>query len=345
MDKNKKIFVAGHKGLVGSAITRKLDFAGFRQILKRTHAEMDLTNQIEVDSFFAAEKPDVVILAAAKVGGIWSNKTYPADFIRSNLSIQMNVIDAAYRNNVSRLIFLGSSCIYPKLAPQPLKEEYLLSGKLEPTNDAYAIAKIAGIKICQAYYDQYGFESICAMPTNLYGPNDNFDLENSHVLPALLRKFHEAKISGSKSVEIWGSGKPHREFLHVDDLAEACLLLLEMSSEDINKHAPDRMFNVGFGTDISIQELAVLIRETVGFRGELKFDSSKPDGTPRKLLDVSRLNNLGWKAKISLTEGLRQTYDWYCSTLNLESEDIKKNKTEKTSSSGIDFSATQPSFT
>lgn len=311
MLKDERIFVAGHRGLAGSAILRKLIAEGFEQIITRTHAELDLTNQRAVEDFFAAEKPAFVFLAAGKVGGILANDTYPADFIRDNLLIQTNVIDAAYRAGVKKFVFLGSSCIYPKAAPQPIKEEYLLTSMLEATNEAYAIAKIAGVKMCQAYRRQYGFDSICVMPSNLYGENDNFDLENSHVLPALLRKFHGAKTLGSERVEIWGTGTPRREFLHADDLADACLFLMRQSAEKIDKAAPDRIINVGVGKDISICELAEIISQTVGFQGRLAFDSSKPDGTPRKLLDVTRLAGLGWKARISLREGIAQTYRWY----------------------------------
>lgn len=311
MRKDDKIFVAGHRGLAGSAILRKLESEGYGRILIRRRAELDLTVQSPVENFFAAEKPEIVFLAAGRVGGILANSTRPADFIRDNLLIQTNVIDAAHRHGVKRLIFLGSSCIYPKLAPQPLKEEYLLTSDLEPTNEAYAIAKIAGIKMCQAYRRQYGFDSICLMPTNLYGRGDNFDLANSHVLPALLRKFHEAKIKGDESVKIWGTGTPKREFLHADDLADACHFLMRQSTETLNAAAPDGIINVGVGEDVSILELAEIISRTVGFRGRLEFDSTKPDGTPRKLLDVSRIANLGWKAKISLDEGIVQTYHWY----------------------------------
>lgn len=321
--KDDKIFVAGHRGLVGSAILRKLESEGCRRILTRTRAEMDLTIQAEVENFFAAEKPEIVFLAAGKVGGIWANDSQPADFIRDNLLIQTNVIDAAHRHGVKKFIFLGSSCIYPKHAPQPLKEEYLLTSALEPTNEAYAIAKIAGIKMCQAYRRQYGFDSICLMPTNLYGRGDNFDLANSHVLPALLRKFHEAKMNGYESVKIWGTGTPQREFLHADDLADACHFLMRQPSEIINAAAPDGIINVGVGEDVSILELAEIISRTVQFRGNLEFDSAKPDGTPRKLLDVSRLDALGWKAKISLGEGIAQTYHWYKKAYNRDSPELE----------------------
>jgi GDP-L-fucose synthase len=311
MRKDDKIFVAGHRGLAGSAILRKLEAEGYERILTRTRAELDLTVQAQVENFFAAEKPEIVFLAAGKVGGILANSRYPADFIRDNLLIQTNVVDAAYRHGVRRFMLLGSSCIYPKLAPQPLKEEYLLTSALEPTNEAYAIAKIAGIKMCQAYRQQYGFESVCLMPTNLYGRGDNFDPANSHVLPALLRKFHEAKTDNRESVEIWGTGTPKREFLHADDLADACHFLMRQPPETLNAAAPDGIINVGVGEDVSILELAEIISRTVEFRGRLEFDSTKPDGTPRKLLDVSRLDSLGWRAKISLREGIAQTYLWY----------------------------------
>ncbi len=311
MNRKKKIFVAGHAGLVGSAIVRQLRVVGDNNILTRTREELDLTTRNEVDSFFASERPDYVVLAAARVGGIYANTTFPADFIYNNLAIQVNVIDAAYRSGVEKFLFLGSSCIYPKNAPQPLKEEYLLTSPLEPTNEAYAISKIAGIKMCQAYRSQYGFDAISVMPTNLYGPNDNFDLYNSHVLPALMRKFHEAKMTGAESVKIWGSGNPKREFLHVDDLAEACVFILSEPSERVFKSSSEGILNIGPGEDISIKNLANLIGELVGFRGPLEFDSTKPDGTTCKLLDVSRVNELGWKAKISLRDGIKQTYDWY----------------------------------
>lgn len=311
MDKDKKVFVAGHRGLVGSALVRKLRSEGIANIITRMRQELELTNRSEVERFFAAERPEYVFLAAAKVGGILANSTYPADFILDNLLIQTNVIDAAYRNGTKRLLFLGSSCIYPKFAPQPLKEEYLLTSPLEPTNESYAIAKIAGIKMCQAYRQQYGFDTISVMPTNLYGPNDNFDLSSSHVLPALMRKFHEAKVSDAKSVEIWGTGNPKREFLYVDDLAEACLFLMRQSSDAVYKIAPDGMVNIGVGEDISIRDLAKTISEIVDFSGELEFDETQPDGTPRKLLDVTRINKLGWKAKTSLRDGIEQTYQWF----------------------------------
>lgn len=302
MNKNAKIYVAGHRGMVGSSIVRVLEKNGFNNIVCRTSSEVNLINQQAVEEFFLAEKPEYVILAAAKVGGIHANNIYRADFLYENLMIESNIIHAAYQHKVTKLLFLGSSCIYPKLAPQPLKEDYLLSGYLEPTNEPYAIAKIAGIKLCETYRDQYGCNFISAMPTNLYGPNDNYDLNNSHVLPALIRKFHTAKVEGSPSVEVWGSGSPMREFLHVDDLAEACLFLLENYNEK-------ELVNIGTGTDVTIKELAETIKDVVGFKGELVWDSSKPDGTPRKLMDVSKAHNLGWKHRIELNEGIRMVYD------------------------------------
>lgn len=304
MNKTDKIYIAGHRGLVGSAIIRNLEKNGYNNLLLRTSKELDLTSQADVNQFFETEKPDYVFLAAAKVGGIHANDTYPADFIKVNLQIQTNVIDAAYRNETKKLLFLGSSCIYPKLAPQPMKEEYLLTGELEPTNEWYAIAKIAGIKMCQAYKKQYGFNAISLMPTNLYGPGDNFNLANSHVMPALIRKFHDAKEQGNKSVEVWGTGAPKREFLHVDDMADATVFLM-------NNYDGEQFVNVGVGEDVSIRELAEIVKETVGFQGELKFDSSKPDGTPRKLLDVTKLNEAGWRAKINLEDGVKTTYQWF----------------------------------
>jgi len=304
MDQQARVFVAGHRGLVGGALCRKLHQEGFRNILVRSRSELDLTDQVATSKFFAREKPEYVLLAAAKVGGIVANDTAPADFIRDNLLIQSNVIDAAYRVGIKKLLFLGSSCIYPKLCPQPIKEEYLLSGPLEPTNEAYAIAKIAGIRMCQAYNRQYGTNFISVMPTNLYGPGDNFDLTSSHVLPALIRKFHEATVSGASVVTIWGTGGPRREFLHVDDLADACLFLLQ-------NYDDSEVINVGVGEDLTIRELAELISDVVGFRGELVYDRSKPDGTPRKLLDVSRLRALGWSSRIGLREGIEQSYRWY----------------------------------
>jgi len=302
---DSKIYVAGHRGLVGSAIVRRLEKEGFGHLILRTSNELDLRNQAAVNAFFAEEKPEFVFLAAARVGGIQANNTYPADFIRDNLQIQTNVIDAACQNKVRKLLFLGSSCIYPKMAPQPLREEYLLTGSLEPTNEWYAIAKIAGIKMCQAYRRQYGFDAICAMPTNLYGPNDNFDLETSHVLPAMIRKFHEAKERKDNQVVLWGTGSPRREFLHVDDLADACLFLMQhYDSEEI--------INIGVGEDVTIRELAEQVQKTVGFEGDIIWDDTKPDGTPRKLMDISRLAGLGWQARISLSEGIADVYRWYC---------------------------------
>lgn len=302
MNKSDKIYVAGHNGMVGSAIVRQLKSNGFNNLLVRTSKELDLTNQQAVNSFFETEKPDYVFLAAAKVGGIHANNVYRADFLYQNLMIEANVIHAAYLNNVTKLLFLGSSCIYPKMAPQPLKEEYLLTGFLEATNEPYAIAKIAGIKLCESYRRQYGCNFISAMPTNLYGPNDNYDLNNSHVLPALIRKFHTAKVENQPQVEIWGTGTPLREFLHVDDLAAACMFLMENYNEEL-------FVNVGSGTDISIKDLALLVKKTVGYKGELVFNTSKPDGTPRKLMDVSRINQLGWKHNISLEYGIKTVYE------------------------------------
>ncbi|MGB6037963.1 MAG: GDP-L-fucose synthase [Cryomorphaceae bacterium] len=302
MNKNAKIYVAGHRGMVGSAISRALKNSGYTNIIGKTSSELDLRDRTAVADFFEKEKPEYVFLAAAKVGGIQANDTYRAEFIHDNLAIELNVIDEAHKAGVEKLLFLGSSCIYPKMAPQPLKEEYLLTGLLEPTNEPYAIAKIAGIKLCEAYRDQYGCNFISAMPTNLYGPNDNYDLKNSHVLPALLRKFHEAKDSGAREVIIWGSGTPKREFLHVDDMADACVFLME-------NYDGKEFVNVGIGDDISIADLAKLIRNIVGFEGVLAFDLSKPDGTPRKLMDVSKINQLGWKAQISLEEGIKSVYE------------------------------------
>lgn len=302
MDKKSRIYVAGHRGMVGSALLRKLQKEGFENIITRTSSELDLTRQYDVEKFFEENRPDYVFLAAAKVGGILANNTYRADFIYKNLMIEANVIHASYLYGVKKLLFLGSSCIYPKMAPQPMKEEYLLTGPLEYTNEPYAIAKITGIKLCENYRKQYGCNFISVMPTNLYGPNDNYDLQNSHVLPALLRKFHTAKIKGLPYVEIWGTGTPKREFLHVDDLADACLFLME-------KYDGDLWLNVGTGKDISIKDLALMIKEIVGYEGELKFDTTKPDGTPRKLLDVSRIHALGWKHKIELDTGIRMVYE------------------------------------
>ncbi|MFT5600890.1 MAG: GDP-L-fucose synthase [Flavobacteriales bacterium] len=301
MEKSDRIYIAGHNGMVGSAIHRKLKNEGYSNFIVRSSKELDLRNQSAVNDFFSSEKPDLVFFAAAKVGGIVANNTYRGEFIYDNLMMECNVINAAHEIGVKKLLFLGSSCIYPKLAPQPMKEESLLTGELEPTNEPYAIAKIAGIKMCEAYRDQYGADFISAMPTNLYGPNDNYHPQNSHVLPALLRKFHTAKTQGQPSVEIWGSGSPLREFLHVDDLANACFHLMQNYS---NKE----IVNVGCGNDISIRDLALLIKDIVGFEGSLTFDSSKPDGTPRKLMDVSRINKLGWSQNITLEEGIKSVY-------------------------------------
>ena len=302
MDKDSKIFIAGHRGMVGSAIMRKLESEGFSRIVVRTSKELDLRDQSAVKDFFEMEKPDYVVLAAAKVGGIISNDTYRAEFMYDNLMIQSNVIESSYRNGVKKLMFLGSSCIYPKMAPQPLKEDYLLTGVLEPTNEPYAIAKIAGLKMCDAYRRQYGCNYISVMPTNLYGPNDNYDLKNSHVLPALIRKFHEAKANKEEFVTIWGSGTPFREFLHADDLAEACYyLMLNYDGEGF--------VNIGVGEDISIKDLAILIKDIVGYEGEIRHYLSKPDGTPRKLMDVSKITALGWKARIGLREGITKVYE------------------------------------
>jgi len=301
MEKNAKIYIAGHKGMVGSAIIRKLKALGFNNIITRGSKELDLRKQEDVFTFFSVEKPDYVFLAAAKVGGIYANNTYRAEFLYDNLLIEANIIHASYVNKVKKLMFLGSSCIYPKMAPQPLKESYLLTGLLEYTNEPYAIAKIAGIKLCESYRLQYGCNFISVMPTNLYGPNDNYDLNNSHVLPALMRKFHSAKIENQPVVTIWGSGSPMREFLHVDDLAEACLFLMENYNEA-------ELVNIGTGTDVTIKDLALLIKKISGYEGKLEFDASKPDGTPRKLMDVTKLHNLGWKHKISLEQGIAMVY-------------------------------------
>jgi GDP-L-fucose synthase len=301
MNKESKIYIAGHRGMVGSAIHRNLKAAGFSNFLLRTSSELDLRKQQPVLDFFAAEKPEYVFLAAARVGGIVANNTFRGEFLYENLMIQSNIIHAAYLNKVQKLMFLGSSCIYPKLAPQPMKEEYLLTGLLENTNEPYAIAKIAGIKMCDAYRSQYGCNYISVMPTNLYGPNDNYDLTNSHVLPALIRKFHEAKVSGASSVTLWGTGKPRREFLHADDLAAACVYLMQSYNEA-------GLINIGTGEDIEIGELALLIKKIIGYEGEIIHDFSKPDGTPRKLMDVSKLHNFGWKHKVGLEEGIRNVY-------------------------------------
>jgi GDP-L-fucose synthase len=304
MSREESVFVAGHRGLVGAAIVRALHADNYTSILTRTRRELDLRRQSEVDAFFAGERPQLVFLAAATVGGIHANEAQPADFLRDNLQIQTNVIDAAWRHGVRKLCFLGSSCIYPRLAPQPIREEYLLTGALEPTNEWYAIAKIAGIKMCQAYRRQYQFKAISVMPTNLYGPGDNFSLEQSHVLPAMIRKFHEAKLGLTPRVALWGTGTPRREFLHVDDLARACLFLMD-------NYDSAEIINVGAREDISIAELARLVAEAVGYSGAVEFDSSRPDGTPRKLLDSTRVTQLGWRAQINLREGVRRTYEWY----------------------------------
>ncbi|KAA9040998.1 GDP-L-fucose synthase [Ginsengibacter hankyongi] len=309
MNKTDKIYVAGHRGMVGSAIVRKLRSEGFNNIIEKTSSELDLRNQESVNKFFETNKPDYVFLAAAKVGGIMANNTYKAEFLYDNLMIETNIIQAAYKNEVKKLLFLGSSCIYPKLAPQPLKEEYLLSGLLESTNEPYAIAKIAGIKLCEYYREQFGCNYISLMPTNLYGPNDNYDLQNSHVLPALIRKLHTAKVSGMPSITLWGTGSPKREFLHVDDLANACLHLME--------HYNQKQFlNIGTGEDLTIKKLAELIKNIVGYDGDINWDATKPDGTPRKLMDVSKAHSLGWTHEIALEEGIKKTYADFL-TLNL----------------------------
>jgi GDP-L-fucose synthase len=299
-----RIYVAGHRGLVGSAVVRALKNHSFGNLIVRSHQELDLTEQAAVRSFFDDARPEVVVMAAARVGGIYANNSHPAGFLRDNLLIQDNVIDAAYRSGVAKFVFLGSSCIYPKMAPQPIKEDYLLTGPLEPTNEWYAIAKIAGIKMCQAYRREFGFNAISLMPTNLYGPGDNFDLQNSHVLPALIRKFHEAKQANAQSVEIWGTGTPRREFLHVDDLADSVLYLLQ-------NYDDEPIVNIGWGEDLTIRELSETIMSVIGYNGDLTFDHSKPDGTPRKLLDVSRLSGLGWRPHISLQAGIESTYAWF----------------------------------
>lgn len=302
MEQNARIYIAGHRGMVGSAILRRLQQEGYKNFILKGSGELDLRDQAATMDFFAAEKPDYVFLAAAKVGGIMANNSYRAEFLYDNLQIQNNVIHASWKQGVQKLLFLGSSCIYPKLAPQPLKEEYLLTGLLEPTNEPYAIAKIAGIKMCDAYRSQYGCNFISVMPTNLYGPNDNYDLQNSHVLPALIRKFHEAKTAGTSSVTVWGTGTPKREFLHADDMADACVYLMQHYDEE-------GLVNIGTGKDISIADLASLIKDIVGYQGTIGFDTTKPDGTPRKLLDVSKLHSLGWRARIGLEEGIRQVYE------------------------------------
>ncbi len=304
MNEDGRIFVAGHSGLVGSAIVRELERLGYGNLVLRSSAKLDLRNQAAVTAFFGDQRPEYVILAAAKVGGIYANATYPADFLRDNLQIQTNVIDSAWQSGVAKLCFLGSSCIYPKLAPQPMPEEALLTGPLEPTNEWYAIAKIAGVKMCQAYRRQHGFNAICLMPTNLYGPGDNFDLQNSHVLPALIRRFHEAKIRGDGELVVWGTGTPRREFLYMDDLANAVVHLMRTYDEE-------GMVNIGCGVDVTIRELAELVANVVGFTGQMRFDTSKPDGTPRKLMDVSRLTGLGWQPRVSLEEGIQRTYRWF----------------------------------
>ena len=308
MNSESKIYVAGHRGLVGSAIVQRLEQEGYGNLLMRTREELDLKDTRAVDEFFAEQRPDYVFLAAARVGGILANDTHPVEFLRDNLYIELNVIEAAHRHGAKKLLFLGSSCIYPKFAPQPIKEEHLLTGELEPTSEPYAIAKIAGIKLCQAYDREFATDFISVMPTNLYGPGDNFDLETSHVLAAMIRKFHEAKEGGEPRVTVWGTGTPRREFLYVDDLADACVYLM-------NNYSGSEIVNVGVGKDISIAELASLVREVVGYEGEISYDTSRPDGTPRKLLDVSRLAELGWKAKVPLREGVERTYRWFVSTM------------------------------
>lgn len=310
LNRHARIYVAGHRGMVGAAIVRRLQTGGYHNLLLRSHAELDLTDQAAATGFLAAERPDYVFLAAAKVGGIQANNTYRAEFLYQNLAIEANLIHAAWKAGVQRLLFLGSSCIYPRDCPQPIQEDYLLTGPLEPTNEPYAIAKIAGIKLCEAYNSQYGTHYLSAMPTNLYGPNDNFDLNNSHVLPALIRKAHEAKLDGATELEIWGTGRPRREFLHVDDMADACVFLMEQG-------IASGLYNVGAGEDISIEELARLVMEVVGLKASLRMDASKPDGTPRKLLDVGRLRRMGWKQTITLREGLQQTYAWFMANQTL----------------------------
>jgi len=308
-----KVYVAGHRGMVGSALVRQLQARGDCEVVERTHRELDLTDQAAVAEFMQAEKPDVVILAAAKVGGIWANNTYPAEFIYENLMIESNIVHQAYRSDVKRLLFLGSSCIYPKLAAQPMREDALLTGVLEATNEPYAVAKIAGIKLCESYNRQYGVDYRSVMPTNLYGPNDNFHPENSHVIPAMMRRFHEAKLSDAPEVVVWGSGKPMREFLHVDDMAAASLFVLELDGAAYQANTAPMLshINVGTGTDVTIRELAETMARVVGFKGQIGFDTTKPDGTPRKLMDVSRLADMGWRASIDLEQGLRDTYAWF----------------------------------
>lgn len=304
MNKDSKIYLAGHRGLVGSAILRRLQFEGYENLVLRTSRELDLTRQSEVERFFEDERPEYVFLAAAKVGGILANNTYPAEFIYKNIAIESNVINSSYLTGAKKLLFLGSSCIYPRDCPQPMKEEYLLSGYLEKTNEPYAVAKIAGIKMCESYNRQYGTNYIAVMPTNLYGPGDDFDLQNSHVIPALIRKFHDGVVNLRESVEVWGTGRPFREFLHVDDLADACVFLMK-------SYTGSEIINIGTGIDLTIKDLAEMIRDIVDYRGAIVWDSSKPDGTPRKLLDISRISALGWQPKISLSDGLRDTYEWY----------------------------------
>lgn len=315
MNKQDKIYVAGHHGMVGSAIVRRLRDAGYANLVLRSREELDLCDQVAVDAFFRDERPEYVFLAAAKVGGIVANNTLPAQFIYDNLMIQNNIVHAAWGIGVKRLLFLGSTCIYPRLAPQPMKEEYLLTGPLEPTNDAYAVAKIAGITMCRSFNRQYGTRYLSAMPTNLYGPNDNFDLTSSHVLPALIRKFHDARENSDSTVTIWGSGTPLREFLHVDDLADGCLHLINLPDGEYGRLLEDpaapALINIGSGEELTIRDLALLVKKAVGFAGELVFDAGKPDGTPRKLCDVSRIHALGWRHRISLEEGLAATYRWY----------------------------------
>jgi len=328
VNKNSKIYIAGHRGLVGSALMRNLKSAGYTNLILRTHAELDLTDQAATEAFFAQEKPDYVFLAAAKVGGILANNSYPAEFIRDNLAIQTNIIHAAYKNGVTRLMFLGSSCIYPKLAPQPMKEEYLLTGPLEPTNRPYALAKIAGIEMCWSYNRQYGTKFLAVMPTNLYGPGDNYHLENSHVIPALIRKFHEAMRANAKEVVVWGTGTPKREFLYSEDMSDACIYLMNLpdgsfdillgSDETMSGKFEPPLVNIGVGNDVSIGDLAILIKQVVGYTGEIIFDTSKPDGTPRKLMDVSRLNELGWSAPTSLPAGLARAYTDFLNNLGAD---------------------------
>ncbi|MBQ8591686.1 MAG: GDP-L-fucose synthase [Lachnospiraceae bacterium] len=310
MNKTDKIYVAGHRGLVGSAIVRNLQSKGYQNIVGRTHQELDLTNQADVRSFFEEERPDVVVLAAAKVGGIHANNTTPAEFICENLQIQCNVIQSCHDYNVKKLLFLGSTCIYPKMAPQPIPEEALLTGPLEPTNEAYALAKISGLKMCEFYKKQYGDDFISCMPTNLYGPRDNYDLNNSHVMPAMIRKFHEAKVSGADFVELWGTGMPLREFLYVDDMADACVFLLE-------NYSGVQHVNIGTGKEVTIKQLAEIVKDTVGFAGDIVWNDSMPDGTPRKLTDVSKLHELGWQHKVELEEGVKLAYEWFCENIDI----------------------------